>query len=92
MLLVFREDSKSVLDFNFTLWEVYILNIGTVVARQSMTNFKWCKCKRPIKVLNGFFFAKLKLMIFQEESELDFTFFSGGKLKKNYINIAYKIS
>ena len=40
MLIDFREGSKTVLNINFALWEVYYLNIGTRVVRRSMINFK----------------------------------------------------
>ena len=53
MFLVFREGSKTVLQFNFALWEVYFLMVGKLVLSRSMTNFKGCKCKRANEILNG---------------------------------------
>ena len=53
MFLVFQEGSKTVLKFNFALWEVYFLMVGKLVPSRSMTNFKGFKCKRANKILNG---------------------------------------
>ena len=89
MLLVFREDSKTVLKFNFAIWEVYFLMVGKLVLSRSMTNFKGCKCKRTNEILNGKMkFLRVNLLIFREESESDLIFL-GGKSWENKIHKYY---
>ena len=54
MLLVFQEGSKTVLEFLFFLSGKFIMfKVGKPEPRQRMRNLKWCKCKRPIEILNG---------------------------------------